>query len=335
MKKLMSILLITVMYASLLVGCATSTADKEADKGPEGAVPTSFRIASLKGPTTMGMVKMMSDTESGDTFHDYQVTMYGTADEIVPKLVTGDIDIALVPCNLASMLYNKTKGSVQIAAVNTLGVLYIVESGETVKSVDDLKGKTIYSTGKGTTPEYALNYILQQNGIDPQKDVTIEFKSEATEIAVMLEQAENVVAVLPQPYVTAVQMQNTGVRVALDMTQEWEKVGLNSSLVTGVLLVRKTFVEDNPDAFEEFLKEYKASTDYVNGNIEEAAALVEKYGIVAKAPIAVKAIPACNIVYIDGQEMKTKVSGYLNVLFDANPQSVGGALPGDDFYYQK
>lgn len=334
MKKLMSILLITVMYASLLVGCA-STGDKEADKDPEGAVPTSFRIASLKGPTTMGMVKMMSDTESGDTFHDYQVTMYGTADEIVPKLATGDIDIALVPCNLASMLYNKTKGSVQIAAVNTLGVLYIVESGETVKSVDDLRGKTIYSTGKGTTPEYALNYILQQNGIDPQKDVTIEFKSEATEIAVMLEQAENVVAVLPQPYVTTVQMQNAGVRVALDMTQEWEKVGLNSSLVTGVLLVRKAFVEDNPDAFEEFLTEYMASTDYVNGNIEEAAALVEKYGIVAKAPIAVKAIPACNIVYIDGQEMKTMVSGYLNVLFDANPQSVGGALPGDDFYYQK
>jgi NitT/TauT family transport system substrate-binding protein len=151
----------------------------------------------------------------------------------------------------------------------------------------------------------------------------------------MLEQNENVIAVLPQPYVTAVQMQNDKVRVALDMTEEWEKVSTDSSLVTGVLLVRKAFVQENPIAFNEFLEEYKASTDYVNMNIEEAASLVEKYGIVAKAPIAVKAIPACNITYIDGSDMKSKISGYLKVLFDANPQAVGGALPEDDFYYQK
>lgn len=334
MKKWFAFLLVLALCFGLLAGCGTTgTEDPEAE--PEVADLTTFRIASLKGPTTMGMVKLMNDAEEGAVKHDYQFEVFGTADEVVPKLVNGDLDIALVPCNLASVLYNKTQGAVQIAAVNTLGVLYVVESGDTVQSIQDLVGKTVYSTGKGTTPEFALNYILNQNGIEPGKDVNIEYKSEATEIAVMLENAENTVAVLPQPYVTAVQMQNEKVRVALSFTEEWDKVSPDSGLVTGVVLVRKAFAEENPLALSEFLDDYKASTEYVNANVEEAAAWVEKYGIVAKAPIAVKAIPACNITYIEGDDMKAKVGGYLQVLFDANPQSVGGALPEDDFYFKR
>jgi NitT/TauT family transport system substrate-binding protein len=334
MKKWFAFLLVLALCFGLLAGCGTTgTEDPEAE--PEVADLTTFRIASLKGPTTMGMVKLMNDAEEGAVKHDYQFEVFGTADEVVPKLVNGDLDIALVPCNLASVLYNKTQGAVQIAAVNTLGVLYVVESGDTVQSIQDLVGKTVYSTGKGTTPEFALNYILNQNGIEPGKDVNIEYKSEATEIAVMLENAENTIAVLPQPYVTAVQMQNEKVRVALSFTEEWDKVSPDSGLVTGVVLVRKAFAEENPLALSEFLDDYKASTEYVNANVEEAAAWVEKYGIVAKAPIAVKAIPACNITYIEGDDMKAKVGGYLQVLFDANPQSVGGALPEDDFYFKR
>jgi NitT/TauT family transport system substrate-binding protein len=334
MKKWFAFLLVLALCFGLLAGCGTTgTEDPEAE--PEVADLTTFRIASLKGPTTMGMVKLMNDAEEGAVKHDYQFEVFGTADEVVPKLVNGDLDIALVPCNLASVLYNKTQGAVQIAAVNTLGVLYVVESGDTVQSIQDLVGKTVYSTGKGTTPEFALNYILNQNGIEPGKDVNIEYKSEATEIAVMLENAENTIAVLPQPYVTAVQMQNEKVRVALSFTEEWDKVSPDSGLVTGVVLVRKAFAEENPLALSEFLDDYKASTKYVNANVEEAAAWVEKYGIVAKAPIAVKAIPACNITYIEGDDMKAKVGGYLQVLFDANPQSVGGALPEDDFYFKR
>ena len=324
MRKIVSIMLVVLLSLAMLTGC-----------GDENSKSATFRIASLKGPTTMGMVKLMSDSDAGNTSQDYEFNMYGTADEIVPKLVNGEIDVALVPCNLAGVLYNKTNGAVQIAAVNTLGVLYIVESGDTVQSIEDLRGKTIYSTGKGTTPEYVLQYLLKQNGIEPEKDITIEYKSEPTEIAVMLADAENTVAVLPQPYVTTVQMQNNKVRVALNMTEEWDKVSTDSGMVTGVVLVRKGFVTENPDAFAEFLEEYKASTEYTNENIEEAGALIEKYGIVPKAAVAVKAIPSCNITYIDGKEMKTKVSGYLKVLFDANPQSIGGALPEDDFYYQR
>ncbi|MGI6225119.1 MAG: ABC transporter substrate-binding protein [Peptococcales bacterium] len=335
MKKWTSLILMLFLAFSFFTGCGPKDAPKEV-KEPEIASPkTTFRIASLKGPTTMGMVQLMQKQEESKTLHNYQVDMYGTADEFVPKLVKGEIDVALVPCNLASVLYNKTQGELQVAAINTLGVLYIVESGNTVQSMEDLRGRTIYSTGKGTTPEYALRYLLEQNGIDPDKDVTIEYKSESTELAVMLADSENTVAVLPQPYVTVVQMQNDKVRIALDMTKEWDKVSSDSGMVTGVLLVRKGFVEENPVAFTEFLNEYQASTEFVNNNVEEAAALVEKYGIVAKAPIAVKAIPQCNITYIEGKSMREKVSGYLKVLFDANPQSIGGALPGDDFYYQR
>lgn len=342
MKRVMSLGLSLAMAISLAacsgsvseaVSSASATAEPTA--APEAEAPvTTFRIAGLKGPTTMGMVKLMSDAEAGETHQDYQVTMYGAADEVVPLLVKGDIDLAAIPANLAANLYNQTEGKVQVAAINTLGVLYVVTTGDDVKSVEDLKGKTVYSTGKGTTPEYVLNYILKENGIDPEKDLTVEYKSEATEVAAALQAAdEGAIAVLPQPYVTAAQSQIEGLNVALNLTEEWNKVSTDSDLVTGVLVASTEFIEQNEAAFEEFLKDYQASIEWVNSNTADAAELVANYGIVAKAPLAQKALPACNITYVDGAEMKTKLSGYLQVLFDQNPKAVGGAMPGDDFYY--
>ena len=342
MKRVMSLGLSLTLAISLAacsgsvseaVSSASATAEPTA--APEAEAPvTTFRIAGLKGPTTMGMVKLMSDAEAGETHQDYQVTMYGAADEVVPLLVKGDIDLAAIPANLAANLYNQTEGKVQVAAINTLGVLYVVTTGDDVKSVEDLKGKTVYSTGKGTTPEYVLNYILKENGIDPEKDLTVEYKSEATEVAAALQAAdEGVIAVLPQPYVTAAQSQIEGLNVALNLTEEWNKVSTDSDLVTGVLVASTEFIEQNEAAFEEFLKDYQASIEWVNSNTADAAELVANYGIVAKAPLAQKALPACNITYVDGAEMKTKLSGYLQVLFDQNPKAVGGAMPGDDFYY--
>lgn len=320
--KTSAILLLAAVLALLFQGC-----DKETER-------TAIRVASLKGPTTMGMVKLISDAGKGESAHNYQFDIYGTADEIVPLLVNGEVDIALVPSNLASVLYNKTGGEVQVAAVSTLGVLSIVETGDTIKSIADLKGRTIYSTGKGTTPEYVLNYLLKENGLDPVKDVTIEYKSEATELAVLLSQSENAVAVIPEPFATVVRLQNPKVRTALDLTDEWEKASDGKSLITGVVVVRKAFLEENEQAFQDFLKEYKASTAYVNKNAEAAGVLVAEYGIVEKASVAAKAIPGCHIVYLDGKEMKLLVGAYLKVLFEANPQSIGGKLPGDDFYVQ-
>jgi len=242
-----------------------------------------------------------------------------------------------VPCNLAAVLYNKTQGAISVAAVNTLGVLYVVETGETIRSFADLKGKTIYSTGKGTTPEFALNYLLRENGLDPAADVTIEYKSEATEVAAMLAESTDAVAVLPQPFVTTAMMQNENLRIALSLTEEWDVLQGEggSTLVTGVTIVRNAVIEQNPAAFAEFLKEYESSVAYTESNPQETAALIAGYGIVPKEPIALKALPYCNLKFVKGSEMQEKVSGYLQVLFDADPKSVGGTLPDDAFYYSE
>ena len=290
------------------------------------------RIASMKGPTSMGLVKLMHDNDAGETAQPYEFTLSGTANEIVPLLTRGELDIAMVPCNLSSVLYNNT-GAVKVIAINTLGVLYIVENGETISSVADLKGKTIYSTGKGTTPEFALNYILTQNGLSPETDLTIEYKSEATEVLAALTSDSAAIGVLPQPYVTAALAQSEGLRVALDLTEEWDRVSDDSRLITGVAVVRSEFLEAHPEMVTTFLSEYAASVDYVNQNPAEAAEWIADLGIVAKAPIAQKALPACNIVCVTGDEMKTAISGYLEVLFGQDPASVGGALPNEDFYY--
>ncbi len=313
---------------------ATATAESapastvaEATASPETAAE-GLRVAGLKGPTTMGLVNLMESEEGAN----YTFSMYGAADEIVPLLVKGELDAAAVPANLAATLYQKTQGQVEVACVNTLGVLYIVENGDTVQSVADLKGQTIVTTGKGTTPEYVLRYVLSQNGLDPDADVNIVYCSEATEALSQVQAGQATIAMLPQPFVTSALSQVEGLRVALDMNEEWQKVA-GSQLVTGVLVVRKDAVEADPEAFEELLNGYAASVEAANTDLEGTAALCESYGIVAKAALAQKALPECNIVFERGEQMKTDLVNYFQVLYDADPSSVGGAMPADDFYY--
>lgn len=300
-----------------------------AEESPETASAASLRVAGLKGPTTMGLCNLISDSEGTG---EYDFTMYGAADEIVPLLVKGDIDAAAVPANLAATLYQRTEGQVQVACINTLGVLYILEQGDTVQSVADLKGQTILTTGKGTTPEYVLRYVLEQNGLNPDTDVTIEYFSEATEALSQLQAGRGTIAMLPQPFVTSALSQVEGLRVALDMNTEWEAVA-GSKLVTGVLVVRKDAIERDPEAFSAFMDGYAASVEAANTDLEGTAALCEEYGIVAKAALAQKALPECNIVFETGSEMKTDLTNYFQVLYDADPSSVGSAMPDDAFYY--
>lgn len=315
---------------------AESTAESAVEAEPAAteapaeseATEATLRIAGLKGPTTMGLVNLMAD----EVASNYDFTMYGAADEIVPLLVKGDLDAAAVPANLAATLYNKTNGAVEVACINTLGVLYIVENGETVNSVADLKGQTIVTTGKGATPEYVLRYVLSENGVDPDSDVTIEYCSEATEALSKVQAGEATIAMLPQPFVTSALSQVEGLRVALDMNEEWQKVA-GSKLVTGVLVVRKDAVENDPEAFASFMEGYAASVEAANSDLEGTAALCEQYGVVAKAALAQKALPQCNIVFETGDEMKADLETYFNVLYAADPTSVGGTLPADDFYY--
>ena len=312
------------------VSAPESTASAPESTASAPAADGSVKVVALKGPTAMGLTKLMDDNEKNGLGYSFEIK--AAPDEISPMAAQGTADIFCVPANLAAVLCNKTEGKVQAVALNTLGVLYICEKGETVKSVADLKGKTIYSAGKGSTPEYALNFILKNNNIDPEKDVTIEWKSEHAECLEAMLKGENCVAMLPQPFVTTAQTKNDAVKVVLDLNKEWDDLGKDSSLITGAAIVRKDFAEQNPKALKNFLKQYAESVDYVNNNIDDAAALIEKADIVPAA-VAKKAIPNCNIVCITGSEMKTKLSAYLQVLFDSDPKAVGGALPDDAFYY--
>lgn len=336
-KKILSIWTASVLAASLLSGCGAREESAAPKEEAAEAAPVDVNVMALKGPTAMGMVKFMDDADNGriDT-ENYEFSIAASADEVTPKLIQGEADIAAVPANLASVLYQKTEGEVEVLAVNTLGVLYIVESGNEVQSVEDLRGKTIYASGKGSTPEYALEYILSANGIDPGTDVTIEWKSEHSECVAAIASQENGIAMLPQPFVTTAQMKNPAIRTALDLTQEWEKVQdtdeKKSALITGVVVARSEFVQENPEAVKDFMDRYEESVSYVNENIDEAAELVGAYDIVT-AEVAQQALPECNIVFLEGSAMKEQLSGYLEVLKEQNPEAVGGEVPGDDFYY--
>lgn len=300
------------------------------EPAPEREDAVQMRVAALKGPTAMGLVDLMFTPGAG---RDYDFTLAGSADEVTPALIKGDLDIACVPANLASVLYNKTEGGIVCLAVNTLGVLYIVENGEELQSMENLRGRTIVSAGKGSTPEYGLRYLLEQNGLDPDKDVTIDWKSEHAECVAALASGAASIAMLPQPFVTAAQVKLEHLRAALDLTAEWEALDNGSAMVTGVAVARRAFVEEHPEAVDRFLSAYGESAAWANENPADAAALIAESGIVESAAVAEKALPYCNIVCLTGQDMFDKLSGYLQVLEAASPEAVGGALPRDDFYY--
>lgn len=324
MKKWMSFVLALVMVLSL-AACGGEQQQEESNV----AEPAELRVGALKGPTGMGLVQLMSESDAGNTAtNSYTFTLVGAPDEIVSGIGSGNLDIACVPANLGATLYNNTSGAVQVLAVNTLGVLYIVENGESVQSVEDLSGRTVYSSGKGSTTEYALQHILDSYGVE----ATVEWKSEHAECVAAVMADPSGVALLPQPFVTAAQTQNDKIRVALDLNQLWEELGDGSALITGCVIARKEAVEANPGAIDLFLDQYAASVDYVNANVDEAAALIEQYDIL-KAPVAKKALPFCNIVLIRGEEMKAQLGAYLELLHGQNAKAVGGTLPDEGYYY--
>lgn len=322
---------LAVFLAALLVATGLTACGQKEEVSSEPAVTA--KVAALKGPTSMGMVKMMADQKDAKE-KNYEFTIGSSPDEIAPKFLKGEFDIVALPSNLASILYNKSQGKVQVLAINTLGILYLMENGDTVKSIEDLKGKTVYSSGKGAVPEYAFNYILKANGLNPDTDLRIEYKSEHTEALAALLNDKSGLAVLPQPFATVASLKNKDLRTALDLSKEWDKASKNakSTMITGVVVVNKDFAAKYPEKIKKFMADYKASIDYTNTNVDDAAKLIEENNIVPAA-VAKKAIPQCNITYIDGSDMKDKLSGYLQVLFEANPKSIGGKMPADDFYY--
>ena len=353
MKKYIAVLLAAALILAAFAGCAsknnnaapantnTNTENSaNTDNNAVPAEPVTVRLGGLTGPTTIGLVKLLEDAEAGATENKYEFKLAGSADELTPLMIKGELDVLAGPANLAAVLCAKTEGKVQMAAVTTLGVLYILTTAEisgTEPGWAQLKGQTIYATGKGSTPEYNLRYLLTKNGLDPDKDVAIEFKSEPAEILAMYETSGNsktFYAMLPQPYATVAATKYPELKQLFDLSAEWDKLGEDSKMITACLMVRKEFADEHPEAVEALLKEYAASSAWVNSNVDEAAALTEKY-IGVKAAVAKKAIPLCNIVNITGAEMKSAVSSYYKILFDQNPASVGGSLPADSFYYVK
>nr|WP_314503905.1 MqnA/MqnD/SBP family protein [uncultured Peptostreptococcus sp.] len=322
---------LAVFLAALLVATGLTACGQKEEVSSEPAVTA--KVAALKGPTSMGMVKMMADQKDAKE-KNYEFTIGSSPDEIAPKFLKSEFDIVALPSNLASILYNKSQGKVQVLAINTLGILYLMENGDSVKSIEDLKGKTVYSSGKGAVPEYAFNYILKANGLNPDTDLRVEYKSEHTEALAALLNDKSGLAVLPQPFATVASLKNKDLRTALDLSKEWDKASKNakSTMITGVVVVNKDFAAKYPEKIKKFMADYKASIDYTNTNVDDAAKLIEENNIVPAA-VAKKAIPQCNITYIDGSDMKDKLSGYLQVLFEANPKSIGGKMPADDFYY--
>lgn len=336
MKKTIALLAALLMLTLPLFGCGNATANTDATTTTTTGSPvkTPVSIGAIQGPTGIGMVHLMDSAKKDTTQNKYTFAVGSAPAEIGNKLVQGELDIAALPTNMAAALYNKTSGKIKLLAVNTLGVLYILENGETVNSIEDLRGKTIYSTGEGANPEYVLKYVLKQSGLDPEKDVKIEFLAENTELATRMASGEIKLAMVPEPQVSSIMVQNADVRVALSMNDAWEAVaGENSKLMMGCVAVRDEFLQENKAAVDTFLTEYAASIN-ATSDVETTAALCETHGIIPKAPIAKKAIPNCQITFVKGAEMKAQISNYYDVLFTANPASIGGAVPTDTFYYE-
>lgn len=350
MKRIISVLCVMALVLSMLAACGSGapvattpteepvqeTTEEVVRETEEAVEALTVRLGALTGPTAISMVKAWHDGGAADAGIRYEHTLAGSADELTPLILQGELDIASIPANLASVLYNKTEGGVKVIAVNVLGVLYLCEYGsEEIMSVADLKGKTIYATGKGSTPEYFLRYILTQNGLDPDKDVTMEWKSEPTEVIAQLNADGKGVAMIPEPQASAAGAKlGEGFRRALSVSEEWEKVGNGSPCTTAVTVVRSDFAQEHPEAVEAFLKEYVASADWLNNNVGEAVQYIQELEILPlAAPVLEKAIPKCNVTCIIGEEMKEALGGCLGVLFEQNPKAVGGALPQDDFYY--
>ncbi len=332
MKKIVSILLTLLLVFGLAACGNTDNSSNIPDSKPqETLVNTNFYV--LSGPTGIGAANLKDKADKGETEGKYTINVVAQPDEVVAKISKGEADIAAIATNLAAKVYNKTEGNITVLAVNTLGVLNVITpKGVEITSLKDLKGKKVYTTGQGSNPEYIINHLLDKNGI--KDDVTLEFKAEGTELLTVWNADPTAIIIAPQPVATILTIQNAGAKIAVDLTKKWEKVNTDSALMMGCVVVRNEFLKNNKATVDKFLEEYKASINEANTNIDGTAALCETYGIIPKAPIAKKAIPNCNLTFVSGKEMKTKLSGYLKVLFDADKTAVGGKLPADGFYYE-
>lgn len=338
MKKRTLALMMSLVLLLGITACGKPAATgSSSDPAPEVSQPgisvgEPAKVMVMSGPTGVGAAKMMADSAAAGDASAYNFTVVAGNDEVAPALAKGEVDIACIATNMAANLYNK-QTDIQVLAVNTLGVLYILEKGESVTDIASLKGKTIYATGKAANPEYILNHVLTQNGVDPVKDVDIQWMT-PQEVTAKMVQSTDGVCMLPVPAATALMIKDSTVREAINVSAEWDQVAENP-LVMGCVVARTAFIEENPALVEQFLAEYEQSIHYMKdeANAPSASQYVAQFGITANAAIAAKAIPQCNLTYLAGDEMRTAIQGYYEVLFTADPAAIGGGNPDDAFYY--
>jgi len=316
-----------VLFVALLLVFSACSKKSEEVVVEEPKEKTNINFGILNGPTGIGSAYLLERNSNDESENHYEVSVSSDPSEVASQLIASKLDIAALPTNLAASLYNKTNGGIKVLALNTAGVLYILENGSSINSFEDLNGKTIYATGQGANPEYVLNYLLEQNNVE----ATVEFLDSA-ELVTRMTTGEIEVSMLPVPAVTTVLMKNENVRIALDLTEQWDKLNNGSMLTMGCVVVRDEFLKENKEAVDLFLKEYEESINYVKENVSEAGSLCEKFAIVPNSAIASKAINDAHLIFVKGNDIKNTINGYYEVLLNANPQSIGGNLPGDDFY---
>ena len=333
MKKVISLLLVFAIVFAFAACGTTNNEDETTTEAPYQSV--SMRVAGLAGPTGIGMVNLMKSQDDKTAKNDYTFSVVSDPTEIVAGMTNSSYDIAACPINLAATLYNKLQGNIQVLSVNTKGVLYILENGNTINSVEDLEGKTIYSAGQGAVPEYALKYILDSMGVN----CTIKFESEHDVVSSQIISGAADIVLLPEPKVTATlknEKAPENLRIALDLNDLWEeackKNGDDSTLYMGCIIVNKKWAEEHKDEYGVFLMEYYNSVNTVNSNPDAASQMIANHGIIPKAPLAKAAIPNANIVCITGEEMSKGLTGFYKILHKYNPASVGGEIPGEEFY---
>lgn len=297
----------------------------------EESKPT-LNMMMIKGFPSLGAVNLMEANEQQTSSNIYNIAISITPDEVTAKLLSGEVDIAAIPTNMAATLYNKSDGQIKILAINTLGVIKLISTDDSIQTLEDLKGKSMLGSGKGAIPEYTFDYILRQNGIDPEKDLTIEYKPGHEETSTLMSEDQITIATIPEPSATQVLTKNDKARIVLDITEEWDKLNTGATLSQGCIVVQSSLIEKNPTAITNFLQDYTLSTQLLQSNLDETAILCAKFDILPEQ-VAITAIPRSNQVMITGNEMRDGLKPFFQILFDANPDSIGGALPTDDFYY--
>lgn len=342
MKKIIALTLALVLALSM-AACGAQEAPVETTEAPvvettaapetvpatEASAAAPVNVMVLNGTTGFGMANLMDAAVRGEASQDYSFTVETDASNVVAGLVNGSVDIAALPTNAAATVYNKTQGGVQILTLNTKGVLYLVTNGSVaVESMADLEGQTVYAPAQN--PSFIFQHLVQANGLE---NVTIDNTyAQPADLNSAVAAGEVSVAVLPEPMVTVARSKNPDLVVALDLTAEWDKVSPAGSLVQGCVVVRKAFVEENPGVVAKFLEEYGASIEALNADVEGTATKIEENGIFTKAAVAAKAIPNCNVCFITGTEMQEAMASFLEIMFEVAPASIGGSIPGDDFY---